>query len=383
MSSENISDYAWLVMNRGESPKENTVGLRIEKSYFIGSGDSFNPGKVHCTKISINNNSGKELNFILTDSDVPNGWKTGFSEEEMFDFKKITSIKSDPNSYTTSAEILYMVKIPRNADFPDKPIKIHIRTVGFERTFEINLINREGAYTTLPGLDDLEIKFDEPTCVGIGVTGTRHYYGSTKVKVNVKPSVTWLRVNIDPNLVFCLFGATVYTFADVKGIGGSNYEPSEVEIVFKAQRKSEDFSIPIDWTFQNPTEQITFQIGSNQCKIEGGDTIEMDCKPTVLQNRTYLPARYVCEPFEGGVLWDETEKKVICILGGTVVEFWIGKPIARVNGKDAQIDPNNPDIVPMIIDDRTMVPMRFLAESLGCEVEWVADSKEIILTYDP
>jgi len=37
----------------------------------------------------------------------------------------------------------------------------------------------------------------------------------------------------------------------------------------------------------------------------------------------------------------------------------------------------------MIVSGRTMVPMRFLAESLGCEVEWVATTKEIILTYVP
>jgi len=64
-----------------------------------------------------------------------------------------------------------------------------------------------------------------------------------------------------------------------------------------------------------------------------------------------------------------------------IVELWIDKPIARVNGVEIQIDPDNPDVVPTIINDRTMVSMRFLAESLGCEVEWVADTKDVIITY--
>ncbi|MCK5743748.1 MAG: copper amine oxidase N-terminal domain-containing protein, partial [Caldisericia bacterium] len=62
---------------------------------------------------------------------------------------------------------------------------------------------------------------------------------------------------------------------------------------------------------------------------------------------------------------------------------WIGKSTAKLNGIEVQIDPDNPDVVPTIINDRTMVPMRFLAESLGCSVKWIADTKEIILTYSP
>ncbi|MEZ4813447.1 MAG: copper amine oxidase N-terminal domain-containing protein [Caldisericia bacterium] len=92
-------------------------------------------------------------------------------------------------------------------------------------------------------------------------------------------------------------------------------------------------------------------------------------------------ARYVTEPLGGGYVTEATEKKVVCTLGETTVEMWIGKPIAKINGEEVQIDPENPDVVPTIINDRTMVPMRFLAESLGCEVEWVAETKEIILTY--
>ncbi len=124
------------------------------------------------------------------------------------------------------------------------------------------------------------------------------------------------------------------------------------------------------------------------------NAIEMDSSPTILQDRTYLPARYVTEPLGGQVFWDGEQRKVICKLVApdnaetedykeNVVELWIGKPTAKVNGVEVQIDPNNPDVVPTIINDITMVPMRFLAESLGCEVEWIPETKKIILTYTP
>ncbi|MEZ4812712.1 MAG: copper amine oxidase N-terminal domain-containing protein [Caldisericia bacterium] len=107
----------------------------------------------------------------------------------------------------------------------------------------------------------------------------------------------------------------------------------------------------------------------------------IDAAPVIQNGRTLLPARFVTEPLGGDVSWNATDKAVICSLGETTIEFWIGKPTAKVNGTEIQIDPNNPDVVPTIINDRTMVPMRFLAETFGCEVEWVGETKEIILIY--
>ena len=138
---------------------------------------------------------------------------------------------------------------------------------------------------------------------------------------------------------------------------------------------------------------IRYILGSKYYFI-GNEKNTMDVTPTIINQRTLLPARYVVEPLGGQVFWDGDERKVTCKLLApdnpdtdeykeNTVELWIDNPIAKVNGEEVQIDPDNPDVVPTIINDRTMVPMRFLAESLGCEVKWVADTKEIILTYSP
>ncbi|MEZ4812896.1 MAG: stalk domain-containing protein [Caldisericia bacterium] len=135
----------------------------------------------------------------------------------------------------------------------------------------------------------------------------------------------------------------------------------------------------------NPEEPktitLTFKI-DQKSYILNDEVVETDSEPVIQNGRTLLPARFVTEPLGGDVGWESTEKKVVCTLGETTVEMWIGKLIAKINGEEVQIDPDNPDVVPTIINDRTMVPMRFLAESLGCEVEWVAESREIILTYN-
>jgi len=52
-----------------------------------------------------------------------------------------------------------------------------------------------------------------------------------------------------------------------------------------------------------------------------------------------------------------------------------------VNGDKKQIDPENLDVFPEIINGRTMLPLRFIAENLGCTIEWDEKSKTIAIYY--
>ncbi|MBC7195279.1 MAG: copper amine oxidase N-terminal domain-containing protein, partial [Caldisericia bacterium] len=45
------------------------------------------------------------------------------------------------------------------------------------------------------------------------------------------------------------------------------------------------------------------------------------------------------------------------------------------------IDPSNPNVKPLIISGRTMLPIRFIAENLGCKVDWDPNLKEVKITY--
>jgi outer membrane protein assembly factor BamB len=132
---------------------------------------------------------------------------------------------------------------------------------------------------------------------------------------------------------------------------------------------------------------ITFQIENDKYQINNSDDEKnlksevMDVAPTIRNGRTLLSARYLVEPLGGKIDWDGVERKVTCNLVDITVELWIGKPTAKINGVEVQIDPDNPEVVPTIINDRTMVPMRFIAESLDCEVEWLGDTKEIKVRY--
>ncbi len=72
-------------------------------------------------------------------------------------------------------------------------------------------------------------------------------------------------------------------------------------------------------------------------------------------------------------------------MGPVDLQLYVGSPTAYVNGVAKSIDPDRSSIVPQLLSDSagggyTMVPIRFVAESIGAEVEWVDASKQVIFT---
>lgn len=106
-------------------------------------------------------------------------------------------------------------------------------------------------------------------------------------------------------------------------------------------------------------------------------------KPVIVKEwgRTVVPIRAIVETLGGKIEWDGNTKKVTINLNDTVIKLWIDHPQAKVNGILEWIDPNNHSVRPIIINNRTMLPLRFVAENLNCIVEWNAKSRTIIIRY--
>jgi len=104
-------------------------------------------------------------------------------------------------------------------------------------------------------------------------------------------------------------------------------------------------------------------------------------KPIIIKEwaRTVVPIRAIVEALGGTIGWDGTERKVTINFKDTVIELWIDNPKAKVNGVEVWIDPNNHNVKPIIVNSRTMLPARFVAESLGCTVDWEAKTKTVTL----
>ena len=61
--------------------------------------------------------------------------------------------------------------------------------------------------------------------------------------------------------------------------------------------------------------------------------------------------------------------------GETAISVTEGKKALVKNGEVIELD-----VAPQIIGSRTLVPVRAVAESFDCKVEWEAETKTVIIT---
>lgn len=121
--------------------------------------------------------------------------------------------------------------------------------------------------------------------------------------------------------------------------------------------------------------ELLFHVNELTYSINGTE-YKMDANPILQENRVFLPIRFVVDPVGAFLSWEGHERKVTIKLGKLDMELWIDNPVAKLNGTEIPID-TNPKVVPFILNGRTMLPIRFIAENLGAQVDWVAEKKEI------
>lgn len=122
---------------------------------------------------------------------------------------------------------------------------------------------------------------------------------------------------------------------------------------------------------------ITLQIGSPNMFINGvSQKIDpgRNTSPLEVNGRTMVPIRAIIEAMGGEVAWDEAEQKATVKLQDDVVDLWIDKNTANVNGAQTTTD-----TAPRLINGRTMLPLRFISESLGSDVKWDGNASKVII----
>lgn len=108
--------------------------------------------------------------------------------------------------------------------------------------------------------------------------------------------------------------------------------------------------------------------------IVNGETLSFDAPPQIVQDRVLVPMRAIFEKLGAGVLWDGDTQTVTANKGGTEISLTIGKETASVNYNLVPLD-----VPAMIVNDRTMVPLRFISESMGASVDWNAANYQVII----
>ena len=96
-----------------------------------------------------------------------------------------------------------------------------------------------------------------------------------------------------------------------------------------------------------------------------GKKLTFDVEPRIVNNRIVVPLRAIFEAFGATVEFNYAERTVTSKLEDKVVVLIIGDDSPSVNGQTVLID--QPAI---IINNRTLAPLRFVAEAFGGTVEW-------------
>jgi len=99
--------------------------------------------------------------------------------------------------------------------------------------------------------------------------------------------------------------------------------------------------------------------------------------PVIVNERTVLPIRAIIEAMGGTVGWNNDTRTVSLKYKNTDMEMTIDSTIMKVNGKAVQMD-----VAPMIINDRTMLPIRYITENIGGQIEWFDTIQAVAITYE-
>ena len=112
---------------------------------------------------------------------------------------------------------------------------------------------------------------------------------------------------------------------------------------------------------------VVMHVGSKTMFVNG-KAYEKDAAPVIMNDRTLVPIRFVTESLGGTVAWNAETKEVTLVIDGKEIKMTIGKVLEKYG------------VAPVILNDRTYVPVRFVADELGATTTWDAVSKMVTVT---
>ena len=102
--------------------------------------------------------------------------------------------------------------------------------------------------------------------------------------------------------------------------------------------------------------------------------------PQILSDRTMVPMRKIFETFSANVGWDESTRTVTATTDTKEITLTIDNNVATLKDlATGAVSSINLDQAPVIVDGRTLVPVRFIAESLNKEVGWDNEARTVII----
>lgn len=121
-------------------------------------------------------------------------------------------------------------------------------------------------------------------------------------------------------------------------------------------------------------EPVTVIINGETLVIPEGDT-----QPYIEEGRTLVPMRAIFEALGAQISWDPDTKTVVSYDPISDVSIALQVDSATMFVGEAPIEL---DVPARLVNDRTVVPVRAVAEGMHSQVEWDQDTRTVTVTKD-
>ncbi len=108
-----------------------------------------------------------------------------------------------------------------------------------------------------------------------------------------------------------------------------------------------------------------------------GSPLFFDVPPVIINDRTLVPSRGLFEQLGATVEWKNNTRQVVITSEETEIILTVDAAAAKVNGEVVMMD-----MPAKIINDRTMIPVRFVSEHLGMKVGWDGITKTVTVDQE-
>lgn len=185
----------------------------------------------------------------------------------------------------------------------------------------------------------------------------------------------YVDVNVEPD--------TIYYYVIREVLADASFDPVTVAVTQEQLgNASDELKIETKEIITDPVPTkyfILMEIGKPTMKVNE-EVVEIDpgngTAPTIQNGRTLIPIRAIIETMGGKVGWNDTERKITLNANEHEVVMWLNQKNILVDGAASEMD-----VVPQIINGRTMLPIRFVADNIGCEINWIGSKKQVVIVF--
>lgn len=128
----------------------------------------------------------------------------------------------------------------------------------------------------------------------------------------------------------------------------------------------------LGWAGSAWAQEVTAQL------VIDGRPVETDVPPLLVRGRVLVPLRVAATHLGYQVAYQERTRTVVLEKGGLRLYLTVGMSRVRVvrDGKESTVAL---DVPAVIRQGRTLVPVRFIAQALGAQVEWIGDKRQVVI----